>query len=318
MIWLNFNWYSNRYIGTDFKYAKNPDTGEYDIPVYKKDKDGNFIEENGKKVQELSTTGCNPCKSMVMLLTTSDIYVFNFVRLVMEKRINKNRIERIEQDSEEKLYVFRRKEEVGIATWDKIGAEDDIFVKNTMKRKGFTKKSDGVKKHALYITNNQFFTKGYTGLGIIFAQFMYLRDELSGSMPRLPPVMGYFDVDFAEAVSMQDEDWVNKYSNATMCGCFVDKNDREGICPELMLLKPQEILNCMDIFYTTKNDYTVYIDPQEEKGGEFSKVLPLETITKNIIGCVGAENFIMNPRFDNNKPLQSMYNGMAPWFKVKS
>lgn len=318
MIWLNFNWYSNRYIATGFKYTKNPVTGEYDVPVYKKDKDGNFIYEKGKKVQELSTSGCNPCKSMVMFLTTQNIYVFNFVRLVMEKRINKNRIERIQQDSKEKLYIIRKKGAVGISKWDEIGTGDYVFSKTTTRRKGFVKKSESAKRNALYVTNNQFYTSGYSGLGILFAQYMFIRHELTGMMPLLPPVMGYFDIDFAEAVDMQEEDWVNKYSNATMCGCFVDKKGRNGICPELMLLKPQDILNCMDIFYTTINDYTVYIDPEEERGKDFSKALPLETITKNIIGCVGAGNFNMNPQFDNDKPLDSMYKNIAPWFKVKS
>ena len=94
-------------------------------------------------------------------------------------------MEPIEKESNEKLYVTKRKGEVGITTWDKIADTDDIFVKITRTRKGFIKKSDGAKRNALHVTNNQFYTTGYSGIGIILAQYMYLREQLKGSMPPL-------------------------------------------------------------------------------------------------------------------------------------
>lgn len=288
MMWLNFNWYANRTIAGGWS--------------------------------------CKPCKSMMLLKTTADIYVFNFVRLVNKLKKNKNSIERITQDSEEKLYMGRRRGKIFIETWENIRTErDEVYVIVSRSRKGFYPKNDGVKNRALSVTNNQFKTTGYSGIGIILAQYQYLRKALGDA--KYPPIMGYFDVDFAEGVPMIHEDWStwnNPDKIPTMCGCIYDKNyrakgDKEkiptGICPELMIMEPLKITKCIEVFYTTRNDYMPFIDEEEDIFSDNPNKLPIDILTQNIIDCVGKNNFNLNPAFNLSDPLGSFINNNAPWFK---
>ena len=282
MMWLNFNWYANRTIAGGWS--------------------------------------CKPCKSMMLLKTTQDIYVFNFVRMVSILKKNKNSIERITQNSDEKLYIARKNtKQIYIDTWDNIKNNDSVFTKS------FVKKNESIKNSAVSVTNQQFKTSGFSGIGIILAQYQYLRKAL-GDL-NLPPIMGYFDVDFAEGVEMKTENW-SKWKNTnkipTICGCVYDNNYKlegkktpTGICPELMIMNPLEIIKCVDVFYTTRNDYMPFIDEEEDIKSDNPSRLSLDNLSQNIIDCVGKENFNINPHFNVADPLDSFINNQAPWFQFK-
>ena len=131
--------------------------------------------------------------------------------------------------------------------------------------------------------------------------------------------MGYFDIDFAVGVEMKDENWKTwKNSNKipTICGCVYDK-DSIGVCPELMIMKPLESTNCVEVFYTTRNDYSPYIDEDEDRLSDYPNRLSIDNLTQNIVDCVGISNFNLNKNFDINKPLESFINNEAPWFKIR-
>jgi hypothetical protein len=286
MLFGNFNWMGNRYI------------------------------EGGQ--------GCNPCKSMVLFLLNNEIKLFNFIDFVRNEKKDKRSIEDLDQKSEKKLYIVsveekdRRqiKKKIIVKEWDKITDSDVVFEKinNTYKSVKPTTELNTL----LYITNNDFYTSGYTGIGIIFAQYQYIQDALQYIYPDFidQNIMGYIAIDFSEEVKTDttNEDWFSKENESYfMRGCIGTKNI--GICPEVLILNPTKLLTPMDVFYTTRNDYEIFIKTSDRiKEEKKRKALPLKIITKNIENCLKSYDIQFNPSFNTRQPIVSLEQGHAPYY----
>lgn len=311
MMWLNLNWFANRYIA--------------------------------------GGAACNPCKSMLMLEVTKEFYVYNFIKSIQTYQQNKNSIEEIDVDSTEPIYLVRASRgRMYFQIWSKIRSNNFLIVskgdKTSLESKSSLVDTDGKPKNVsiLHVTNKHFKSNGYNGSGIIFAQYNYILNVIK-KLNMVPkdnpaiPIMGYMDIDPSETVDMSVEEWPGNPINGKVSeGCLVNNNmfteqeyDEEtdkytkiirrpktrGVCPELLLLNPNSHTKCKEVFYTTKNDNTVYVS-RNDRTKTNPKALPLEVITKNILSCIGG-NITENNKYKLSDPVTSLRNGELPYMKLR-